>query len=233
MSETSPPPPPQRFPDGSTDVHAFTRNVTSWFHQTYYFFKEQTWCNTFWMGFPVHKSPNDLWVYQEIIHQTRPTLILETGTAFGGSALYLAQVGEHAGRPRVVTVDLTNARPKNPLPAHPNITYLAGSSTNPAVVEAMRSHVRPTDRVMVILDSDHSAAHVRAELELYAPLVTLGCYLIVEDTNVNGHPVYPLHGPGPMEALAEFLPAHPEFEVDPAREKFMLTFNPGGYLRRK
>jgi cephalosporin hydroxylase len=86
---------------------------------------------------------------------------------------------------------------------------------------------------MVILDSDHAMAHVRAELELYAPMVTAGCYLIVEDTNVNGHPVYPLHGPGPMEALGEFLPRHPEFEVDAECEKFMLTFNPRGYLLRR
>ena len=86
---------------------------------------------------------------------------------------------------------------------------------------------------MVVLDSDHSAAHVKAELDLYSPLVTSGCYLIVEDTNVNGHPVYPLHGPGPMEALDQFLPAHPEFEVDASREKYMLTFNPRGYLRRR
>ena len=76
---------------------------------------------------------------------------------------------------------------------------------------------------MVILDSDHSQAHVSAELSAYAPLVTPGCYLIVEDTCVNGHPLYPDHGPGPMEALDAFLPQHPEFEPDPAREKFMLT----------
>jgi cephalosporin hydroxylase len=97
----------------------------------------------------------------------------------------------------------------------------------------VRGALRPDDRVMVLLDSDHAEAHVRKELDLYAPLVTSGCYLIVEDTNVNGHPVYPLHGPGPMEAVQGWLPAHQEFEADRRREKFMLTFNPYGYLRRK
>ena len=85
---------------------------------------------------------------------------------------------------------------------------------------------------MVVLDSDHSQAHVARELELYSPLVTPGCYLVVEDTDVNGHPVNFSHGPGPMEALNEFLPAHPEFVADSSREKFMVTFFPRGWLKR-
>ena len=85
---------------------------------------------------------------------------------------------------------------------------------------------------MVILDSDHSRDHVLRELELYAPFVTRGCYLVVEDTNVNGHPVVPGFGPGPMEAVTAFLRTAADFTVDHAREKFMLTFNPSGYLRR-
>jgi cephalosporin hydroxylase len=84
----------------------------------------------------------------------------------------------------------------------------------------------------VILDSDHSQTHVRAELQAYAPMVSLGSYLVVEDTNVNGHPVLPDFGPGPMEATQEFLISHNEFVRDPSREKFMMTFNPGGFLRR-
>ena len=86
---------------------------------------------------------------------------------------------------------------------------------------------------MVVLDSDHSRDHVLQELELYAPLVTPGCYLVVEDTNVNGHPVSPGFGPGPMEAVTEFLGTTDDFEVDRGREKLMLTFNPSGYLRRR
>jgi len=85
---------------------------------------------------------------------------------------------------------------------------------------------------MVILDSDHSAAHVGAELDAYRGLVSPGCYLIVEDTNVNGHPVVPDHGPGPMEAADAFLAGAPEFVADRERERFMLTLNPRGYLRR-
>ncbi len=85
---------------------------------------------------------------------------------------------------------------------------------------------------MVILDSDHSQAHVARELEILAPYVTPDSYLIVEDTNINGHPTYPSFGPGPFEALERFIADHPEFVVDSSREKFLLTFNPKGFLRR-
>jgi len=85
---------------------------------------------------------------------------------------------------------------------------------------------------MVILDSDHKKDHVLGELQAYAPLVTKGMYLIVEDTNINGRPVFPGFGPGPGEAVDEFLAANRAFVRDPARERFFVTFNPGGYLRR-
>ena len=85
---------------------------------------------------------------------------------------------------------------------------------------------------MVLLDSDHHMDHVLNELRLYHPLVTPGSYIVVEDTDMNGHPILPKHGPGPMEAAQQFLKETSGFEVDAAREKLMLTFNPRGYLRR-
>jgi cephalosporin hydroxylase len=87
--------------------------------------------------------------------------------------------------------------------------------------------------VLVILDSDHSRDHVLDELRIYSRWVTPGSYLIVEDTNVNDHPALPEHGPGPMEALEEFLAETDEFEIDAPREKFFLTFNPRGFLRKR
>lgn len=187
-----------------------------------------TWNDTFYLGVRLLKCPTDLWTYQEIIHATRPELIVETGTAYGGSALYLAHLCAATGTGRVVTVDID---PKPDRPAHERITYLSGSSTSTVIVERIRREAEGK-RVMVILDSDHRRAHVLEEMQLYSPLVTPGCYLIVEDTNINGHPVLPEHGPGPVEAVREFLKSAPHFKVDRSREKFLLTFNPSGYLLR-
>jgi len=86
---------------------------------------------------------------------------------------------------------------------------------------------------MVILDSDHSKGHVLSELKIYSKFVTKGSYIIVEDTNINNHPVFPDFGPGPMEAVEEFLKENKDFSVDRSREKFYLTFNPKGFLQKR
>ena len=197
--------------------------LTRQFHDLYYDNEQRTWKQTFWLGTLVQKCPLDLWIYQEILHETRPDLIIETGTHAGGSALFMASICDRLGHGRVVTVDL---RPQIDRPEHPRITYLAGNSVDPTVVEQLRELARTARRVMVVLDSDHSRDHVLAELQAYAPLVTEGCYLIVEDTNLVGP------APGAREALRDFLQDNTDFVTDPDREKFYLTFNPGGYLRR-
>jgi cephalosporin hydroxylase len=178
----------------------------------------------------VAKCPLDLWIYQEILFERRPGLIVETGTYYGGSALFLASMLDLIGSGRVISID-TGWDP-NP-PAHPRIEYRTGSSVAPEIVDGVREAVQPGERVMVILDSDHSRDHVLAELRAYSPLVTPGDYLVVEDTNINGNPVKPDFGPGPREAVEEFLAQNGDFDVDDSREKFFMTFSPGGYLRRR
>lgn len=199
------------------------------FHQLYYGSRETTWADTRWLGVPAQKCPFDLWIYQEILHEVRPDLIVETGTADGGSALFLASVCDLLRNGRIVTIDVWD---KPGRPNHERISYLHGSSTDPAIVQRVRKLVAGDDRVMVVLDSDHGKEHVLAELHAYASLVTLGSYLIVEDTNVNGRPVLPDFGPGPGEAVEEFLRGRSEFVVDRAREKLLMTFNPMGYLKK-
>ena len=200
------------------------------FHRLYYDEAERagTWKNTFWRGVPAHKCPLDLWVYQEIIHEVRPDFIVETGTYQGGSALYLASVCDVEKHGRVISIDI---EPQPGLPEHDRITYLVGSSTSEEVVEKVRGEVGGGS-VMVVLDSDHSADHVGNELRAYSPIVAVGSYLVVEDTNLNGNPILPGWGPGPREAVEEFLRDHDEYLVDESREKFFMTFNPGGYLKR-
>jgi cephalosporin hydroxylase len=112
------------------------------------------------------------------------------------------------------------------------VTYVQGSSTDEHVLEIVRSAVTVAEKVMVVLDSDHSADHVFNEMCSYADFVTPGSYLIVEDTNINGWPVVADFGPGPMEAVDKFLLQDDRFLIDGTREKFFLTFNPRGFLRR-
>jgi cephalosporin hydroxylase len=200
------------------------------FHTLYYERKEQTWGNTFWLGHHVLKCPLDLWTYQEILHEVQPELIIETGTYLGGSALFLASICDLLGSGQVLTIDVDRREGR---PRHPRITYLTGSSTSNGILRQVRRRAEGTSRVLVILDSGHAKEHVLAELHAYAPLVTLGSYLIVEDTNLNGHPVDSDHGPGPAEAVAEFMKGNDAFVRDESREKFMLTFNPAGYLKRR
>jgi len=196
------------------------------FHSLYY--DSGVFAKTSWLGVPTLKCPLDLWVYQEIMQEVRPEVIVECGTAHGGSALYLAWLCESLGKGEVITLDVEE---KAGRPRHPRIAYLRGSSVAPEVVEQVKRALADRAPVMVLLDSDHSKDHVLAELRIYGELVTPGSYLIVEDTNL-GHPVRPDFGPGPMEAVEEFLAERGDFARDRSREKFLLTFNPGGYLRK-
>jgi len=210
---------------------AAARRTADRFHRLYYEVGKRggTWKDTRWLGVVAYKSPLDLWVYQEILHEVRPELIVETGTAHGGSALYLASICDLIGAGEVVTIDVEegNARPR-----HPRVTYLLGSSVSDGIVDEVRARSRDRSPVLVVLDSDHRKDHVLGELRAYADLVTAGSYLIVEDTSVNGNPVEPAFGPGPMEAVRAFLREDRRFEVDRTREKLLMTFNPQGFLRK-
>jgi cephalosporin hydroxylase len=142
----------------------------------------------------------------------------------------MASLLDLQGQGEVISVDI---EPKPWRPIHPRVTYITGSSTDVGVVSAIAEKARGNQSIMVVLDSDHAMSHVLEELRLYAPLVSPGGFLIVEDTNVNGHPVDSSHGPGPWEAVQEFLARNANFEVDQRREKYYMTFNPGGYLRKR
>ncbi len=181
-----------------------------------------------WFGHPIWKCPLDLWIYQELLVQTRPDTVIETGTDCGGSALFLAMILEQIGHGAVVSIDVEEVAGR---PVHPRLTYLTGSSVDPGIVSKVTARVAG-GRALVILDSDHRAAHVPAELHAYGPIVQLGDYLIVEDTNLNGHPTEPDFGPGPTEAIQQFLAQSDEFAIDARCERFMLTLNPSGYLKR-
>ncbi len=207
------------------------RRIIDGFHKIYYEGlpgNGEIFAQTHWMGYPCLKCPLDMWIYQEIIHQVQPDLILETGTNAGGSALFMAHMLDIIGNGEVISFDISDDFER---PAHPRIRYVKGSSDDSTLLREVLKG-RGEEKRMVVLDSDHSQVHVSKELELFAPLVTVGSYLIVEDTNVNGHPAYESFGPGPYEAVENFLNVNRDFEVDTTREKFLMTFNPNGYLKR-
>lgn len=207
------------------------KNIDEEFHAKYYYSK--VWADTYFLGKKVFKCPNDLWIYQELFWELKPDLIIECGTFHGGSTLYYAKLLDIMELPgEIITIDVDEMPD---MPVHKRITYLIGSSTASDIIEKVKSAAKDKKTVIVILDSDHSKDHVLKEMELYHGFVTPGSYLVVEDSNINGHPVYSGfgQGPGPMEAMEEFLPKHPEFETDKSKEKFLMSFNPNGYLKKK
>jgi cephalosporin hydroxylase len=187
-------------------------------------------------GIPVLKNPCDLWVAMELLWRLKPCVLIETGTAQGGSATFYSDMAKALGIAcTIITVDINPKWSYDP--STRGITSLVGYSTDPRVAEEVRIAVKAErskhDRaVMLMLDSDHSEGNVLAELRLYSDLVTPGSYAIVEDTNVNGHPSYPDHGPGPWEAVQKFLAENRNFQVDTDCQRHFLTFNPGGWLKR-
>ena len=210
------------------------KGVIAAFHRIYH----NNWWNrtvldTRWFGAEAMQCPLDMWVFQEILYETRPDVVVETGTRKGGSSSYFASILDLLGNGRVITVDIVDYPDK---PQHNRVSYLTGSSTSQEIIDKIKEFISPGEKVMVFLDSDHSKAHVQKELELYSGLVTPGNYLIGDDTHLNGHPIFTpavAPRPGPMEAVEEFLSGNPNFVADRSREKFGFTFNPNGFLKRE
>lgn len=204
------------------------------FHHWYY--DTGVWETVRFLGVPCLKSVMDLWNYQEIIQELKPGLIVEFGTRHGGSALYFALIGQQVNPcSRVLTVDIEDHLLDPRVRSTPGIEFMKTSSIDPAVVrrigELRKAFPGP---VFAILDSDHRKDHVLQEMLSLRDVLCAGDYLVVEDSNINGHPVLPDWGPGPFEAIAEYTARYPDDYVrDRSREnKFGFTFAPAGFLRR-
>lgn len=205
--------------------------------------------NFSWLGRPIIQYPQDMVAMQELIWSIQPDLIVETGIAHGGSLILWASLlelnaacgGSQEGHVVGVDIDI-RAHNRSAIEAHPmnrRITMIEGSSVDPEVLADVGRAAADAERVMVCLDSNHTHAHVLAELEAYAPLTTVGSYCVVFDTVIEELPaeMFPDRpwGPGdnPQTAVAEFLASHPEFEIDRGIEdKLLLTAAPRGYLKR-
>jgi cephalosporin hydroxylase len=192
------------------------------------FWRSMTWRDTRWGGWLVKRPPTDLFAYQELISTVRPDWIVETGTGAGGRALFMATVCDLIGHGQVLTVD---DRAPERIPEHARLRLLRAEPLADGVADEVREIVGDTPRAMLIFGLASQGWLVQA-FDAYSPLVPTGSYVVFEDTITNGHPVWPGMGPGPMDATKAILRRHAEFTVDPSLERFGLTFNPGGFLKR-
>jgi cephalosporin hydroxylase len=205
--------------------------------QKVYFAEERL--KTTFLGIASLQYPTDNWTMQEIISEIKPDVVVETGTNAGGTALFYATILERVNdQGRVITVDVAEQDPRVvQLPIwQQRVEAIRGSSVSDDVLEKIRARVRGL-KVLVTLDSLHTKEHVLKEMQLYSPLVSLNSYLVVQDTQLMGHPIplrmYTHEGhEGPFEAVQEFLAGNKNFVVDRQRERFLLTANPSGFLKR-
>jgi cephalosporin hydroxylase len=198
-----------------------------------------------WLGVPVIQLPADIMATQEVIWATKPDVIVETGVARGGSVLFMASLLELIGKGKVVGVDIDiRAHNRDSIEKHPmakRVVLIEGPSTAEDVLARVRAEIPEGASVMVVLDSDHSKDHVLRELRAYAPLVTVGCYLVVADTLLGyldeGQTPHKrskiLHkGNEPRAALEQYVGENDRFEVDPiVNGKLILASSPAGYLQ--
>jgi len=208
----------------------FASHVPEWFFEQL-IAKTQNFSHVTWLGQPVWQNVLDLWVMQETIAEVKPALLIETGTNRGGSALFFAHLFDLMNHGEVITIDVEKLHDLT----HPRVTFLVGSSVAPAIVDAVRRRARSAKGpVMVTLDSDHREEHVRAELAAYAPFVTPGSFLLVQDGVIDTLPCFAGGRPGPLPAIEGFLRTNVEFELDAERSrKFLISHHPKGWLRRK
>jgi cephalosporin hydroxylase len=199
--------------------------------------------NFTWMGRPIIQYPQDMIAMQELIWEIKPDLIIETGIAHGGSLIYYASLLELIGKGEVLGIDIDiRKHNREKIEEHPmfkRIHMLEGSSVTEEMVEKVKPFAKDKNAIFVCLDSNHTHEHVLAELNLYAPFVTIGSYIVVFDTIVEDLPERYLPnrfwsvGNNPKTAAQEFLKHNNNFEINKSIDnKLLISVNPDGYLKR-
>lgn len=203
------------------------------FHKLWYT-TPTTWEKNTWLGIPTQQNPMDVWILQELLFKTKPDFVVECGAFHGGSAALWAMIlREINPNGKIISIDIAdNMAEARKLPVvKERVEFIIASSTAPETVAKVKEKVKGK-KVLLILDSDHSKQHVLNELNAYWDIVPVGGYINVQDSDVNGHPVPWAWGPGPMEALKEFLATNDRFRIDLSQERMLFTMHPNGWLER-
>lgn len=198
--------------------------------------------NFSWMGRPIIQYPQDMVKMQELIWSIQPDILIETGIAHGGSLIYYASIMELIGKGEVLGIDIDiREHNRREIEAHPmakRIKMIQGSAVDESIAQQVREAAAGKQTVMVCLDSNHTHEHVLRELELYAPLTTVGSYCVVFDTIVEDMPAKMYDRPwdvgdNPKTAVREYIKQHPEFEIDKQIDnQLLISVAPDGYLKR-
>lgn len=213
----------------------FAKVVVPCFHYVWYS-SPTTWTQNRFLGYPIWQCPLDLQLYQELLFRLHPSYVIQTGVAEGGSLLYFATMLDLIKAPNnalVIGIDIRLTDSAKTL-THPRIRLIESSSTSAEVIAQVTTMVNGLpENGMVVLDSDHSRDHVFREMQLYQKFVGVNSYMVVEDTNINGHPVAPRSGPGPLEAVRIFMQESRDFVADDALwQRNLLSFHHHGWLKR-
>ncbi len=192
------------------------------------FWQSLAWKGTSWLGRTVEVAPTDLLAYQELISTVRPEWVVVTGDPDGGRTAFVASICELLGHGRVVAVVEGEGAPT---PEHPRVEYVVGDPCEAAVQDEVKAKVG-SGRAMLLLGGPRHQDEVLVQFDAFAPLVSVGSYAIVEGSIVNGAPVWPGYGPGPNQALKRIGALYPDFMPDLEVQKYFLTFNAEGYLKR-
>jgi len=207
--------------------------VIRFFHYIWWQSKD-TWPRNKFLGYEILQCPFDLQIYQELIFSSKPEFILQTGICGGGSIVYFSSILDIMGASndiKVIGVDIELSKEAKEI-KNDRVILFEGSSTSDEVVSKIKDYTQGKKGI-IILDSDHSETHVSKELSIYKDFVQKGCYLVVEDTNLNGNPVHPNFGPGPYEAVKKFLLENKDFRQDNQLwKRNLFSFHQYGWLVR-
>jgi cephalosporin hydroxylase len=206
----------------------FEMSLRQWliYHQREIVFNQVTW-----MGTPTFKNILDVWIYQEIIYEIQPDVIVEIGSKYGGSTKYFANLLDILGKGMVISIDIDRSVYNL---VHKRVRVLTGNCSDPKIISKV-AYLCQGKTVLVIQDGDHRRKQALEDLENYSKFVSLNSYFIMEDGIVdlfNNGDGLGFKDEGPLAAIEDFLSRNSNFVIDSVRERYILTYNPKGFLKR-